>query len=80
MKNGSVLHCVLADVKKQQDTKGERNRYGQINNDLLEFVVDEKQLAKAVKECGNVSKAGKEFEGDAEKIVVLEHWIEGFGK
>lgn len=80
MVNGAVLHCVLADVKKQQDTKGGKNKYGEINNDLLEFVVDEKQLAKAVKECGNVSKAGTEFEGDIEYMIVYDMWIEGFGK
>lgn len=74
MINGSILHCVLADVKRQEDAKG--NKYGRINNDLLEFIVDEKLLNKAVKECGNVSKAGAEFEGDAWQIVVLDYWIE----
>lgn len=78
MINGAVLHCVLADVKRQEDAKG--NKYGRVNNDLLEFIVDEKVLSKAVKECGNVSKAGDEFVGDAWQIVVLDYWIEGFGK
>ena len=78
MVNGSILHCVLADVKRQEDAKG--NKYGRINNDILEFIVDEKVLSWAVKECGNVSKAGAEFEGDAWQIVVLDYWIEGFGE
>jgi len=80
MINGAVLHCVLADVKRQEDTKGDKNRYGKINNDLLEFIVDEKHLPSSVKECGNVSKAGTDFEGDAWQIVVLDYWIEGFGR
>ena len=74
MINGAVLHCVLADVKRQEDAKG--NKYGKTNNDLLEFIVDERKLAKAVKECGNVSKAGAEFEGDAWQIVVLDFYVE----
>lgn len=78
MVNGAVLHCVLADVKRQEDAKG--NKYGRVNNDLLEFIVDEKHLPKEVLVCGNVSKAGQEFEGDAWQIVVLDYWIEGFGK
>ena len=74
MINGAVLHCVLADVKQEKHTKG--NKYGKTNNDLLEFIVDERKLAKAVKECGNVSKAGAEFEGDAWQIVVLDFYVE----
>ena len=80
MANGSVLKCVLADVKRQEDTKNRANRYGEINNDVLEFIVDGKALPDAVKYYGNVSKAGKEFEGDAAYMIVYDMWIEGFGK
>ena len=79
MVNGAVLHCVLADVKQQQHTKGGNNKYGSVNNDFLEFIVDDKKLSQAVRNCGNVSKAGEEFEGDAWQIVVLDYWIVGFG-
>ena len=80
MDNGYVLHCVLADVKRTEDTKGRKNRYGEINNDLLEFIVDEKVLSAEVKNCGNVSKAGVEFIGGAWQIVVLDYWVKGFGE
>ena len=80
MVNGAVLRCVLADVKRQEDTKNNANRYGKTNNDILEFIVDEKVLSQAVKACGNVSKAGSEFEGDVAQIIVFDMWIEGFGK
>lgn len=79
MENGCVLKCVLGDVKRQEDTKGKQNKYGAINNDMLEFIVDEKKLSAAVKACGNVSKAGPEFEGDVKEIIVYDLYIEGFG-
>lgn len=79
MVNGAVLKCVLADVKRQEDTKNRANRYGEINNDVLEFIVDGKALPDAVKYYGNVSKAGKEFEGDAAYMIVYDMWIDGFG-
>lgn len=79
MVNGHLLHCVLADVKKTEDTKNRQNRYGEINNDVLEFIVDMKVLSKAVKECGNCSKISEEFEGDVREMIVYDMWIEGFG-
>ena len=78
MVNGYVLKCVLADVKKQEDTKGGRNRYGLDNNDILEFIVSEKHLPKGV--YGDISKVAEEFEGDVKELIVYDMWIEGFGK
>lgn len=80
MANGSVLKCVLADVKRTEDTINAGNRYGAVNHDVLEFIVDGKALPDAVKYYGNVSKAGKEFEGDALYMIVYDMWIDGFGK
>ena len=80
MVNGSVLRCVLADVKRTEDTKQRANRYGEINNDVLEFIVDGKAISSDVRNYGNVSRAGEEFEGDALYMIVYDMWIEGFGK
>ena len=77
MVNGAVLPCVLADVKKQEDTKGEKNRYGSTNNDILEFIVDEKYLPSGV--YGDIQDVGEEFRGDVAHIIVYDLWIEGFG-
>lgn len=79
MENGAVLHCVLADVKRQEDTKNNANRYGRINNDILEFIVDTGKVPKEVIRTGNVSNAGPEFSGGVKNIVVFDFWIEGFG-
>lgn len=79
MENGAVLHCVLADVKRQEDTVNNANRYGRINNDILEFIIDCSKVPKEVITTGNVSKAGPEFEGAVREMVVFDLWIEGFG-
>ena len=79
MENGEILHCVLADVKRQEDTKDNANRYGRINNDILEFIVDTGRVPKEVIRTGNVSNAGPEFSGGVKNIVVFDLWIEGFG-
>lgn len=79
MKNGAVLHCVLADVKRQEDTVDGANLYGKTNNDVLEFIVDDQKISQAVKTTGNVSKAGPEFVGSVDRIEVFDLWIEGFG-
>lgn len=80
MVNGQVLHLVLADVKRVEDTKNRASRYGEINNDVLEFIVDGKVISDDVRNYGNVSKAGSEFIGDVKYLVVYDLWIEGFGK
>jgi hypothetical protein len=84
MVNGAFLRCVLADVKRTEDTKNRANRYGEINNDVLEFIVDGAKLPASVDlnkgGNGDVSRAGAEFEGDAEYMIVYDLWIDGFGK
>lgn len=80
MQNGAVLKCVLGDVKRQKDTKNGQNKYGAGNNDVLEFIVDYAKLSVAAREYYNCSKIGPEFEGEVDKMVVYDEWIEGFGK
>ena len=80
MVNGAVLRCVLGDVKKQQDTKKQQNKYGAGNNDVLEFIVDAKYLPQSAKICGNTSKVAPEFEGEVKELIVYDMWIDGFGK
>lgn len=79
MYNGAVLHCVLADVKKDEHSLGGKRQYG-AHGEVLEFIVDGKAISADVKNYGNVSKAGPEFAGDVEQMVIMDMWIEGFGK
>jgi len=80
MENGTVLRCVLADVKRTEHTKKGQNKYGLGNNDILEFICDKNVLCEAAKVCGNCSKISAEFEGDVKRLIVWDMWIEGFGK
>jgi len=77
MENGEVLYCVLADVKKVEDTYA--CKYGKENNDLIEFIVDEWILKRETNVHGDVSVADPKFEGEAKGMVVHDYFIEGFG-
>lgn len=79
MTNGAVLHCVLGDVKRIEDTKNKGGYYGETNNDVLEFIVGS-PILPAIKTSGNCSNAGEEFKGGITSITVLNLYIEGFGK
>lgn len=72
MENGAVLKCVLADVKRTEDTINGENKYGRTNNDILEFIVDDRKISQAVKNSGNVSNAGKKFEGEVSQIIAYD--------
>lgn len=77
MVNGTILYCVLADVKKVEDTHN--NRYGRINNDLLEFIVEQRSLPVKARE-GDISNCGEMFQGEAKWMDVKDEFIPGFGK
>ena len=80
MANGWMLKCVLADVKRVEDTVNCEGYYGRTNNDCLEFIVSQKQLnafcGKTVYDCSDI---GTEFRGDVAEITVYDEWIDGFG-
>lgn len=78
MKNGAVLHCVLADVKKPEHTQGKEGFYGS-RGEVTEWIAEQDRLPEIVRKSGDVSRIGKDWEGDTEKIVVLEYFITGFG-
>jgi hypothetical protein len=78
MKNGSVLHCVLADIKKPEHTEGGKGYYGS-HGEITEWIAEQNKLPEKVRKSGDVSCIGKEWEGDTEKIVVLDYYIKGFG-
>lgn len=72
MENGAVLKCVLADVKRTEDTVNRENRYGATNNDLVEFVVDTPKLVNEAKIRGNISFAADIFYGEPIGVVVRD--------
>ena len=78
MQDGSILRCVLADVKKVEDTLDCEGLYG-LNGDLIEFIVDREKLAASVKRSGTVSSLGGAFAGEGIEVDVLDLYIDGFG-
>lgn len=78
MRNGSVLHVVLADVKRVEDSYS--CLYGRTNNDLIEFIVETPKLVEKARVCGNISYCNDIFMGEGESMEVFDYFIEGFGE
>lgn len=79
MKNGTTIHCALADVKKVEHSQSGEGRYGKNNNDFMEFIVDQNALNQKARATGDVSYACEELLGGAVEIRVLDLYIKNFG-
>lgn len=77
MTNGSILHCVLADCKRTENSYNQEGWYGS-RGELIEFIADETKLPSWVN--GDISKLSKEFEGGIISVTVLDLYITGFGR
>lgn len=64
MKNGSVIPCILGDVKSDEHTD-ETNRYHTIDGSVLEVIVDYTYF-------NGVSQYPAEMDGKIQKIVIVE--------
>ena len=78
MENGAVLHCCLGDLKKREHSQNGAGKFG-AHGELLEFQVDQNRLPDIVRKCGDISRLGGAFEGEAVEIRVFDLFIEGFG-
>ena len=76
MANGAVLHCVLADCKRTENSYNQEGWYGN-HGELIEFIVDETKLPDGVH--GDISNVSKEFAGGITSVTVLDLYIDGFG-
>ena len=79
MVNGEVIKCVLADIKKPEHTIDKAGYFGS-RNELVEWIVDINKISEKVRKSGDVSNAGDEFAGGVRKVVVLDLYIDGFGR
>ena len=52
MVNGDVLHCILGYCKRDEHTDP-YHQYGKLNGDVLEFIVDTKEIPSEVKRTGS---------------------------
>lgn len=78
MESGAVLHCVLADTKKVENSKDRAGVYGK-HGELAEFLVDGTKLNPAAKRSGTVSSIGGAFSEEATEVRVFDFFIDGFG-
>lgn len=78
MANGSVLKCVLGDTKRIEKSLNGEGKWGS-KGELIEVHCDGNKFLPLAKQRGDASYLGKEWMGEARKIVVLDMFIEGFG-
>lgn len=68
MENGSTLHCILGECKRNRDTDY-TNRQNQ-NGSVVEFIVNTSSIPSMVRKMGNCSYACEEMKGEIKSIIV----------
>lgn len=68
LKNGTVIQCILGDVKNDKHTDS-TNRQNP-NGSVIEFIVDVNILNSVVKQQGDISYVNEDFEGEIDSIYV----------
>gem|GEM_PF-3666411 len=67
--DGAILHCVVADIKQDCDTDWS-HKYAK-DGSLLEFIVDATKLSDRARKLGDISAAGKKFDGSPVSLVTF---------
>ena len=70
MENGSTLHCILGECKRNRDTDY-TNRQNP-NGSVVEFIVNTSSMPSMVRKMGNCSYACEEMKGEIKSIIVYE--------
>lgn len=68
MENGSTLHCILGECKRNRDTDC-TNRQNP-NGSVIEFIVNTSSMPTMVRKMGNCSYACEEMKGEVQSIIV----------
>ena len=71
MDNGSVVRCVVGDIKADKDTD-ETNRQHSIDNSVVEFIVNTNTLSSEAKSHGDCSWADPRLMGEIKTIRVYK--------
>lgn len=72
LSTGTVLKCIVGDRKADKDTDA-RNILAPVNGNVVEFIVDSKQLSAEIRSSGTLS-ANPSFEGAVTNIVVYSDY------
>ena len=70
LKNGTVIHCVLSDIKADRDTDSS-NIFSQ-NKCCSEFLIDRSSLDSSAKLSGDVSSVNKSWNSPVKKIIIYK--------
>lgn len=70
MENGSTLHCILGECKRNRDTDY-TNRQNP-NGSVVEFIVNTSSIPSMVRKMGNCSYACEEMKGEIKSIIVYD--------
>lgn len=70
MENGSTLHCILGECKRNRDTDY-TNRQN-TNGSVVEFIVNTSSMPSMVRKMGNCSYACEEMKGEIKSIIVYD--------
>ena len=70
MENGSTLHCILGECKRNRDTD-HTNRQNN-NGSVVEFIVNTSSMPSMVRKMGNCSYACEEMKGEIKSIIVYD--------
>ena len=70
MENGSTLHCILGECKRNRDTDY-TNRQNP-NGSVVEFIVNTSSIPSMVRKMGNCSYECEEMKGEIESIIVYD--------
>ena len=70
MENGSTLHCILGECKRNRDTDY-TNRQNP-NGSVVEFIVNTSSMPSMARKMGNCSYACEEMKGEIESIIVYD--------
>ena len=70
MENGSTLHCILGECKRNRDTD-HTNRQNH-NGSVVEFIVNTSSMPSMVRKMGNCSYACEEMKGEIKSIIIYD--------
>ena len=70
MENGSTLHCILGECKRNRDTD-HTNRQNN-NGSVVEFIVNTSSMPSMVRKMGNCSYSCEEMKGEIKSIIVYD--------
>ena len=70
MENGSTLHCILGECKRNRDTD-HTNRQNN-NGSVVEFIVNTSSMPSIVRKMGNCSYACEEMKGEIKSIIIYD--------